>query len=242
MPVKNRRGVVEEKTTPRRGRSEEEDDEDESPRGRGATRTIKKTGWAALAAKKEQIAEEIAEREGQIPEFFLTEDNDTANVQFLSDEPLVVDGHQVKNNKGKWLFTPCQLEKQRSCLMCSEGIKITTKFAFKVLDFRSDWDKDKKRFKGSKPSEKIWFMGMKQAEQLKSFADKKGKELSEAVFEVSRSGSGKTTTYNYQMAFDKNEVRIKPIEWEEQHDPIEKIVKPLKDDELEKMGFSSNED
>jgi len=242
MPVKNRRGVAaEEKLPARRGSRHDDDDEDETPR-RGATRTIKKTGWAALAQKRQEIKEEQEEREGQIPEFYLTETNDTAQVQFLADEPVVVDGHQIKNNSGKWLFTPCQLEKQRSCLMCSSGIKITTKFAFKVIDFRSDYDKDKKRFKGNKPNEKIWFMGMKMAEQIKAFADKKGKELTEVVFEVSRSGSGKAVAYNYQLAFDKNENRVKPIEWEEKYDAIEKLIKPLKDEVLERIGFASNED
>lgn len=227
--------------TPRRKRKPSENDEDDEPKKSGS-RNVKATGWAALAAKRQEIDTEKENRENQIQDFYLTEDNDTAPIQFLQREPTVVEGHQIKTEKGRFIFTPCQLNTQRTCLMCQEHIKLNTKFAFKVLDFRGEYDKAKKRFKFNKQTEKLFYMGMKMAEQIKKFVDGKNKELDEVVVEITRSGSGKATSYNYGFAFDKDEKRLKPVEWEEIYPSIKKLTKPLDDDTLESLGFSASED
>lgn len=243
-PKRRRVEEDEEESTPRSRRRnvESEDDEDERPSKR---EPVKKTGWAALTAKKKEVEVLKEARENEVPEFYLTEKNDTAVVQFLNDEPEVVDGHSIRTGprgKERFLFTPCQLNTQRKCAMCSAGITITTKFAFKVLDMRGTYDKDKDRFKKDKPLEKLWYMGMKMAEQAKSIADKKNKEITDIVYEVSRSGSQKTTSYNFSMALDEDDKRIPLTAWKEQFPSIAKITKPLTDEQLEIMGFAPAND
>ena len=63
-------------------------------------------------------------------------------------------------------------------------------------------NKEKKRFNNDKPIEKIWMVGATIAQQLKQIVDKKGKDLTEMVLEVSRSGSGKDSSYNFEQAFE----------------------------------------
>jgi hypothetical protein len=241
-PKKKRRPVDDddEEETPKRKRKSADDDDDEEE---SSSRKVKKSGWAALAQKREQIETEKEQRENQIQEFYLTKENDTAPIQFLQSEPTVVDGHQIKTQNGRFIFTPCQLNTQKSCLMCQDRIKLTAKFAFKVLDFRGEYDKTKKRFKFNKKTEKLYYMGMKMAEQVKKFADGKNKELNEMVIEITRSGDGKATSYNFGYAFDKDEKRLRPVEWEETFPSIKKLTKPMDDDALEALGFSAaNED
>jgi len=235
MPTKTRRrgDDDEEDVAPRRKRttSEDEDDDfDSKPKGKG---------WGALAKKR---AEQADSDEEHIREFWL-KSGESAVIQFISPEPFCLDGHMVKFDSGNknWSFTPCQLSEQRYCLMCREKIKKTWKAAFKVLDYRGTWDKDKSKFKHDTQIEKLWLVGATTAEQIKTFIDKKGKALTDVVFEVTRSGKGKNTTYNVAVAYDEdNDDRpFKPVRFKEQFPKVDKLMKPLTDKKLEAKGFSA---
>jgi hypothetical protein len=229
--IKRRISEDEGEETPRKRRFDN-DEEDIPPRKR-------LSGWAAVAKKKQ----EYEENKNEGPYEFWLSDGEEAIIQFLQDEPFVVDGHSVKIGSAKnFKFVPCQLNTQRHCLMCREGIKLITKFAFKILDYRGDWDKDKKQYKYNKKVEKIWIVGIKVAEALKARVDRTGKELSEVVLNVSRSGSGKTTSYNFEKAFDEDDVPLRPIKYKEEFPPIEEILVPPSDKKLETLGFSDEDD
>ena len=165
---------------PRRRRVDEVEDT--------SRRTERKTqGWGAVAKRQADIAEKREAAESSVRDFWLKSD-ETAIIQFLQDEPYCFDAHQVKDKKGNWAIVPCQLNTGRHCVLCSDGVKQTWRAAFKILDYRGSWDKDKKKFKYDKPVEKIWKVGSTIAQQLKQIVDKKGKDLTEMVFEVTRSG------------------------------------------------------
>lgn len=199
----------------------------------------KESGWDSIAKRSAEAAKRREEAESRIREFWLA-DGEEANVQFLDDEPYCFDGHQIKDGRGNWKFVPCQLTSQKHCLMCREGIKVSWKAAFKILDYRGNWDSKKKEFKHDEPVEKLWVVGPTLAQQLKSQIDKRKKPLTAVVLNITRSGSGaKDTTYNIEQAFDEDDVRLKPISHKTQYPAVEDLCKPMSDEELDDLGFSA---
>ena len=226
-----------EESRSRRRRAEHDEESSRSSR-----RSERKTqGWGAVAKRQADIAERREAAESAVRDFWLSPD-ETATIQFLQDEPYCFDAHQVKDKKGKWTVVPCQLNTGRHCVLCSAGVKQTWRAAFKVLDYRGSWDKDKKKFTYDKPVEKIWKVGATIANQLKQIVDKRGKELSEMVFEVTRSGSGKDSSYNFEQAFDDDDRRMKPIDWDEQTPSAESLCQPPTEDEIDENGWASSGD
>lgn len=220
----------------RRRRTEREEEPRSSRRGERKTQ-----GWGAVAKRQTEIAEKKEAMENAVRDFWLKPD-ETAIIQFLQDEPYCYDAHQVKDKKGNWQTVPCQLNTGRHCVLCSDGVKQTWRAAFKILDYRGTWDKDKKRFKNDKPIEKIWKVGSVIAQQLKQIVDKKGKELTEMVFEVTRSGSGKDSSYNFEQAFDEDDRKMKPLDWDEQTPSAEELCQPPTEDEIDERGYTSDDD
>lgn len=210
-------------------------------RGSDESRRERSTqGWGAVAKRQADIAANKEAAENAVRDFWLKSD-ETAIIQFLQDEPYCYDAHQVKDKKGNWTVVPCQLNTGRHCVLCSEGVKQTWKAAFKILDYRGSWDKDKKRFTNDTPIERIWKVGSTIAQQLKQIVDKKGKDLTEMVFEVTRSGSGKDSSYNFEQAFDSSERRMKPLDWDEQTPSAEELCQPPTEDEIDERGYTSAE-
>ena len=213
-------------------------DEDEDTRFSHKER--KSQGWGAVAKRQADIAERKAEMENKVRDFWLKPD-ESAIIQFLQDEPYCFDAHQVKDKNGNWTIVPCQLNTGRHCVLCSDGVKQTWRAAFKIIDYRGNWDKDKKKFKNDEPIEKIWKVGSVIAQQLKQIVDKKGKDLTEMVFEVTRSGSGKDSSYNFEQAFDEHDRRMKPKDWEEQTPSAEELCQPPTEDEIDERGYTSED-
>lgn len=205
------------------------------------SRSERKTqGWGAVAKRQADIAEKREAVENAVRDFWLKSD-ETATIQFLQDEPYCYDAHQVKDKRGNWTIVPCQLNTGRHCVLCSEGVKQTWRAAFKILDYRGSWDSEKKRFKYDTPVEKIWKVGSTIAQQLKQIVDKKSKELTEMVFEVTRSGSGKDSSYNFEQAFDDDDRKMKPMDWDEQTPSAEELCQPPTEDEIDERGYTSAE-
>lgn len=217
---------------------------DERPsrrRERGSETSRKSQGWGAVAKRQAEVAERREAAENAVRDFWLKPD-ESAIIQFLQDEPYCFDAHQVKDKKGNWQIVPCQLNNSRHCVLCNEGVKQTWRAAFKIIDYRGSWDKDKKKFTYDKPIEKIWKVGSTIAQQLKQIVDKKGKELTEMVFEVTRSGSGKDSSYNFEQAFDDDDRKMKPKDWEEQTPSAEELCQPPTEDEIDEAGYTDEED
>ena len=210
-------------------------------RRRGAESSTRKTqGWGAVAKRQSDLAARQEEMDNQPREFWLKAD-ETATIQFLQDEPYCFDAHSVKDSKGNWRVVPCQLNTGKHCVMCADGLKQTWRAAFMILDYRGTWDSDKKRFKNDKQIVKIWKVGATIAQQIKQIIDKKGRNLTELVFEVSRSGSGKDSTYNFEIALDDDDRRLKPIKWEEEFPTAESLCQPPTDDEVDERGYTDED-
>lgn len=196
----------------------------------------KTNGWGAVARRQAEVKEHREALENQVREFWLRS-GESANVQFLQNEPYCFYAHNVKDKNGRWKVVPCQLNTQDSCTLCNSGVKQTWKAAFKILDLRGQWDKDKKKFIGGKPTEKIWLVGTTIAQQLKQFIDRKGKDLTDMVLEVTRSGEGKDSTYNLGIALDDDDRKIRPIEWESDTPDCSELCTPPNDDEIDENGY-----
>lgn len=203
-----------------------------------------KNGWAEVARRRKEYEEKqalLADDEGKLREFWLKA-GEVAIVQFLDEEPYIFDGHQIKDKNGKFGFEPCQLSVQKHCLMCRDGIKQSWKAAFRILDYRGSWDKDKEKFKWDEPVEKMWITNMTLLNLLSAVRSKRDKPLTELVLEITRTGSGKqNTTYMIEQAFDTDDNKMKPIPWSSEKQ-VKESVKPKSDEALTMLGFSKNED
>lgn len=198
-------------------------------------------GWGAVAKRQTALAEKRESMENSVRDFWL-KDGESAIIQFLQDEPYCYDAHQVKDKNGNWNTVPCQLNTQRHCVLCSEGVKQTWRAAFMILDYRGNWDKDKKKFKKDEPVVKIWRVGSTIAQQLKQLVDKKNKDLTELVLEVTRSGSGKDSSYNFETAFDDDDNRMRPISWKEDFPTAEELCQPPTEEEIDSRGYTDDAD
>lgn len=197
-------------------------------------------GWAAVIKKQEEYekVKELQESQKDRPNEFWLKAGESAHIQLLHDEPYTFDCHSIKDKFGNFKTVPCQLSAQKHCLMCREGLKLGWKGAYKILDYRGTWDKEKKRFKHDKPVEKLWVVNMTQIGLLQAQKEKRKKDLDELVLEISRTGKGKNdTSYNFELALDDQDNRIRPIEFEEQYPSARKLMQPLSDEELEVLGF-----
>lgn len=201
---------------------DEEDHEDGSPKAVATSGT----GWGKVAKKAKQLDES---QSNYVNEFWLA-DGESANLQFLEDEPYCTEGHTVNQGK-KYTFVPCQLTKQRHCLLCEGAVTNSWKAAFVVFDSRGTWDKDKRRFKHDTMVEKVWLIGPALTEQLKAYVDKKGKKLSQTVLEISRTGAGKKAAYNIEIAWDDDKDRpMKPVKVKSELPPLDQLYAPPTDD------------
>lgn len=198
-----------------------------------------RSGWSAVQERKERNEALDEARKKELQEFYLQTDEE-AEIQLLVDEPIVVEGHNIKNRYGRFQFEPCQKFTQKHCLMCQEGIKLSWKAAFKILDFRGSWDKDKKEFKYDKPVEKIWLTSPTLAAQLNAFFEKRKSKPSELSLLITAAGSGKSKTHNIQLALDEDD-RMVPTEkgYVEQKATLLEALQPKDDTALEAMGFEA---
>jgi len=199
-------------------------------------------GWNVIAERKAKNDALDEERKNRLSDFFLMEDEE-AEIQLINDEPISVEGHMVRNRYGRMVFEPCQKHTQKHCLMCQDGIKTQWRAAVKILDFRGEYDKDKKAFKWDKPVEKLWLLNMTLAAQLSGFLSKKShKKPSEISILISRSGSGKATSYNIQPLLGDDDRPVPPtLGYKETKATLRQALQPKSDDALEAMGFSAGD-
>lgn len=194
------------------------------------------TGWDKVAAKKKLADERSTSGFSTI----MLRDGESARIQFLDDDPYCFNGHQSKALFGNWYVKVCQLERKKYCMMCEKGLKTIWFAAFRVLDFRGDWDKEKECFKGGEPVERVLQIKNPTAIQLKGMKERYGKRLTELVLDYTRTGAGATDTkYNFERAVDeKTEIMVKPKVWKTKMQPLREIMLPPSDNALVASGFT----
>lgn len=236
----------------RRGRNNDDDDQEERrPPSRGGRAASKREddedgeagttgyGWDAVANRKTFVdkngygGDDLKPIYNQMKFSFNLKDGESAVIQFISDQPYCADGFIMSNLN--YAFYPSQRSVQRHDTYAEAGYKSQWRAGFKILDFRR-WDKKKScNVDCDDPTEKYWVAGYGLAEQIKAFADKKGRKLSEMTILVTRSGSGTGSKYNFELALDDRDRPIKPIEWDEELPTLKKVFQPLSDEDAEKV-------
>lgn len=194
-------------------------------------------GWGAVARRRKEIEEKREEAESAVRDFW-TKVGESAVIQFLQAEPFCFDAHVVEDSRGNVKTVPCQLMNKRRCTLCSDGVKKTWKAAFKILDYRGNWDKDSKKFLNDEKIEKLWVVGTILATKLQQISVKRGKDLTELVFEVTYNGKG---DYNLEAALDDDDRKLKPVEWKEKMPTAEELCQPPTDDEIDEKGYVGKE-
>lgn len=202
----------------------------------------KSNGWAEYARirKEKEAKEKQREEMGERIWNFWLRPGESAVIQFLHDDPYIFDAHSIQVRRGgekRWQTEPCQLLSQRYCVMCKDGSKAVSKAGFKILDYRGNWDKDKEDF-DNKPVERLWIVSMTVLGQIAAKKEKSGKDLTELVLEVSRTGAGKNdTAYSFETALDEDDRKLKPIEWDSETADIDELLQPKTDDDLMDLGY-----
>ena len=205
----------------------------ESPRRAADSAAPGKTtgrGWGKVVEKKKAIDRnsEMRKRPAYLEvknKFYLKEDGDMATIQILDEEPYCVEGCTLVADHYNFYTTRKMVAK--SCPMVDAGNKLTWKACFKVLDYRGEWDKDSKDFKNDKPVERYWLVSNTVAQQIQSFAKRKGKPVNQVVMNVVKSGAGKNTTYNFEQAIDEDDNVIRAMVWKEKLPSSEEVMAPL---------------
>lgn len=240
-PPSRRTSGREEPSSRRPPRRQDSAEPEEQPSRRGSRRSSSRasspsrdsgksasaaTGWDAVVEKKEELDERRNDSYG--PRDFWLLDGETAVIQPLQDEPYCFDAHRVKV-RGKWTHEPCQLTHYKTCQFCDDQVPASWRAAIKVLDYRGNWDKDAKEHKWDAEIVKAWQLSHTVALQLKEFIDRRNKPLSKMVLEVTRSGSGKKTSYNIALALDDDDQVMQPLssrEYEDEFNDISEYFQP----------------
>ena len=229
LPRAKRRPAAEEEDEepPVRKRRKDDDDDDHES-----------SGWSKLASKKKEDAVRKATMDNRPMDFYLKEDRESAIIQFLDDEPYCIDAHTVQIGKRPVILT-CQMETQRHCLMCREGLKKHFKAVFKILDYRGNWDSEKEKYKFDEPVERMLLENSYLADQIKAFTDKKKKNLTELVVEITRVGTGTKTSYQLDRAEEDGDFLV-PKKFKSKYGPTKECMKPLTDEELEATNYQKS--
>lgn len=187
-----------------------------------------KGGWGKVVQRKAQTEARSSKNKPvylDIKNKFYLVDGETVTVQFLTDEPVCVEGVLLPPDHRD--FYVSRKEVDRHCPFVERNLPLQFKVAFKVLDYRGTYDSKTKTHNFDKPVEKYWLTSNTVGMQLKTLVDRKNKPLSQMVLDVTRSGADKNTTYNFEMSLDANDYPKRPVAFNESLPSLSDALKPL---------------
>lgn len=160
-------------------------------------------GYEGVRKRGKQLEEQM--NRSFLPTFMLRE-GEEADIRFITDVPITFYEHFVPGLKRS--FTCSQTA---DCPLCGSGNKPSFRGAYLVIDTRNEeWeDKETGEKKSRKNTLKVMKHGIKALQVLDRKHQKKG--LKNFDWNVSRTGSGTTTTYDFE-AIDKIEGIPEPEE------------------------------
>ena len=158
---------------------------------------------------REEIKKQKARQENmgkRLFNLFLTEDDDEAEIIFLTHEPINFYEHNdkvVRNGKEFYESTLCTND--GNCPKCEEGSRPSYKGAFLVWDTRPfEAKNDKGKTVTVEGSVKLYKAGARVLSQLDRLATKYG--LENRTFLLSRTGSGQNTQYMFERGDEIDEL------------------------------------
>ena len=207
-------------------------------------------GFNNVREEQKRQEESFKRRKGQLFKFFLTNNQPDGTIVFLHNEPITFAAHTVKNSNQKWETKIC-VAGQDECEYCNRGDKPALKGAYIIIDRTPFEVKDpdgKSRI--NEGQLKLYIASTRVLSQLdrknSKNIDKGGKGLIGKEWDISRTGSGTNTMYEFEMGdeFEVNSAVISDLLNEElqQFAPkndspaeIERAMTELLKEQLNKM-------
>ena len=161
-----------------------------------------KRGYEAARDEKKRQDEYKEKMQNRLFRFFLSGDGAEARVRFLTEEPVTFSEHTVKVFRGgKERFDNFVCSGDADCPYCEEDDRPSFKGAFLIWDYTpfeyTDSNGKKKKSNGSL---KLYVAGTRVLSQLDRLSSKYG--LTDRDYEISRTGSGTSTTYLIERTDD----------------------------------------
>lgn len=190
---------------------------------------------------REEIKKQKARQENmgkRLFNLFLTEDDDEAEIIFLTHEPINFYEHNdkvVRNGKEFYESTLCTND--GNCPKCEEGSRPSYKGAFLVWDTRPfEAKNDKGKTVTVEGSVKLYKAGARVLSQLDRLATKYG--LENRTFLLSRTGSGQNTQYMFERGdeideLSEDEIRdMLPDKLKDEYDGTEESLYAIVEEQL----------
>lgn len=185
-------------------------------------------GWGAITqqlneAREKQAAFENGEYKARAFPLFL-KSGESAEVSFIDDEPWSGKIHTLKppSGKGLWLTRKCL---GANCPYCEQGDKPKFRAFFTVVDHRTGSFINKKgELVETKDQVRYYECSAATADMLFNKFNKQAKKLgvtslTEVVVDISKYGSGTSTTTSFDIYARENQIipeGAKPIDFDEE--------------------------
>lgn len=172
--------------------------------------------------------------------FFLLDNKDSAEISFLTEEPINFYEHSVKgykNGKETYDNVPCI---GAECPHCANGLRSSFKSAWLIVDHRERTYTDKEgKEQTVKDSVRLYVVGTKTAGMIQRKAQRYG--LTNYQYLIERVGSGTSTTY---LIENEDKVTLSPQEIEsllpdflkEQYDGTMESLYTIIEKEIERLA------
>jgi hypothetical protein len=210
----------------------EDDDDDYEDDDAPVASPLASRGWGAMSTKIEVTSN------ARLPELILKSGEETI-LQFLDDEPVTLLFHTGASDRRQFDQLVCEREAGRkTCIMCENGVKKQPRSIFRVLDTRGTYENERHTYGAavekyfecsSRVAEDLHFMLKKRQEKTKNY----NLTLLDVMVEVSRTGEGTGTRWNFAVAMDENDKVLVPPKGikPKLSDPLE-AYKPLSPEHL----------
>ena len=168
-------------------------------------------GYSAVKEEKKRQEEQKENMSKRLFRFFLSGEGSEAKVRFLTEEPVTFSEHTIKKTvNGKERYDSIVCSQDSKCPYCDEN-RASFKGAYLIWDYTPFEVKDdngkKKKVNGSL---KLYVAGTRVLSQLDRLSSRYG--LVSRDYEISRSGSGTSTTYMIERTDEVSKLSSKQIE------------------------------
>lgn len=169
-------------------------------------------GYEVVKEEKKRQEEQKENMSKRLFKFFLSGEGAEATVRFLTEEPVTYNEHTIKKTvNGKERYDSVVCTQDSKCPYCDDGNKSSFKGAYLIWDYTPFEVKDdsgkKKKVNGSL---KLYTAGTRVLSQLDRLSSRYG--LVSRDYEISRSGSGTSTTYMIERTDEVSKLSSKQIE------------------------------
>lgn len=171
-----------------------------------------KRGYEAAREEKKR-QEEVRENMGKrLFRFFLSGDGAEATVRFLTEEPVNFNEHTIKTVKnGSDRYETYVCTGDDKCPYCESGDRASFKGAYLVWDYTPyETTDDKGKKKKVNGSLKLYVAGTRVLSQLDRLSSRYG--LTSRDYEISRTGTGTSTSYMIERTDEVSKLTAKQIE------------------------------